>query len=54
VNSIRGVHLRCANGHSFKQLVREPKSYNKDSGDPVPSLIKGVETISLIGEYTNY
>jgi len=47
------VSYRHANGHSFKQLIREPKSY-MDSGNPVPSLIEGVETISLTGEYTNY
>ncbi|WWT40151.1 hypothetical protein [Staphylococcus phage PT94] len=43
-----------ANGHSFKQLIREPKSCNKDRGNPVPSLIEGVETISLPGEYIDY
>ena len=42
-----------ANGHSFKQLTREPKSY-MDSGNPVPSLIEGVETIFLPGEYISY
>ena len=54
VNLIMGVLIIIsANGHSFKKLIREPKSY-MDSGNPVPSLIEGVETISLIGEYTNY
>ncbi|WWT40154.1 hypothetical protein [Staphylococcus phage PT1-1] len=31
------MSIRHANGHSFKQLIREPKSYNKDSGNPVRS-----------------
>lgn len=55
VNLIMGVLIIIsAIGHSFKQLIREPKSCNKDSGNPEPSLIEGVETISLIGEYINY
>lgn len=28
-----------ANGHSLKKLIREPKSCNKDSGNPVLSAI---------------